>query len=174
MPGSRYRPALVHGYNRDVKKLTLLMVAVALLAACSKNIQNSDAVRQSIVDYLKGRTGQTGLNMDLMQLDVTAVSYAKDEARATVYFRPKNSPDGGGMAMNYVLDRKGSKWVVRGRQENGANPHGGGAAEGGGAADGGTAMPPLPALPPGHGSTSTGAAPGGEMPAGHPAVGSKQ
>ena len=97
-----------------MKKLTLLIGAVALLAGCSKDIQNSDAVKQSVVDYLKARTAETGLNMDLMQVDVTAVSFDKDQARATVYFRPKSSPDAGGMAMNYVLDRKGAKWVVRG------------------------------------------------------------
>jgi hypothetical protein len=124
-----------------VRQLTLL-AAVALLAACSRDIQNTEAIRQGVVDYLKARTAQTGLDVNLMNVEVTAVSFEKDQARATVYFRPKNGPEAGGMQMNYVLDRSGGKWVVRGRTENGVNPHGG------------SAMPP------------------GGMPPGHPPVGS--
>lgn len=163
-----------------MKKLTLSVAALALAAlfqvGCTKDIQNNDAVKQSVIDYLRSRTTQTGLNMDLMQVDVTAVSFDKNEARATVYFRPKNTPAANGMAMTYVLDRKGNKWVVRGRQDDGANPHGvrdtdpdaspagqmGGQMPAGhppvGAAPGNTpggAMPPLPPLPPGHPSTGS-------------------
>jgi len=41
------------------------------------------------------------------------------------------------MMMNYTLDRKGGKWVVRGRTENGVNPHG-------------ATAPPTGTLPPNH------------------------
>jgi hypothetical protein len=134
-------------------KKSLLATAALLLAACSRDIQNSDAIRAGVVEYLQGRMAQTGLDVNRLSVDITSVSFQRDEARATVYFRPKSAPAGGGMQMNYVLDRKGSKWVVRGRTENGANPHGGGNL-------------PLP-LPP-SGQPPTG------MPPGHPPVGSKQ
>jgi hypothetical protein len=107
-----------------------------LLVACSRDIQNSEAIRQGVLEYLNARSTQTGLNMNLMQLEVTSVSFEKTQARATVLFRPKSGGGQGGMSMSYTLDRKGDKWVVRGRQEDGANPHGAGG------------MPPLPGAQP--------------------------
>ena len=112
-----------------------LFAAATLLVACSHDIQNTEAIRQGVVEYLKTRTAQTGLDVNMMQVDVTSVSFQRDEAQASVFFRPKNGPESGGMQMNYVLDRKGGKWVVRGRTENGVNPHG---------------VPPGGAMPPGH------------------------
>jgi hypothetical protein len=53
------------------------------------------------------------------------------------------------MQMSYTLDRKGSKWVVRGRQD-GAVPHGAGGVLPG-SAD--------PQMPPGHPSVGSGQAP---------------
>jgi hypothetical protein len=106
-----------------VQRLALLTAAM-LIAACSRDIQNTEAVRQGVLDYLKARTAETGLDMNMMQVDVTSVSFQATEARATVSFKPKTGDSGGPMMMNYTLDRKGSKWVVRGRTENGVNPHG--------------------------------------------------
>ncbi len=83
------------------------MLAALLLPACSRDIQNTDAVRQAVVDYLRARTAQTGLDMNLMQVDVTSVAFEHDQARATVFFRPKTG--GGGMQMNYTLERKGNQ-----------------------------------------------------------------
>jgi hypothetical protein len=112
-----------------------MIAALSLLAACSKDIQNKDAVRASIIDHLKERQPKTGLNMDLMQVDVTTITFSSsgNEAQANVTFTPKQG--GSGMKMPYTLDRKGDKWVVRARGEGGENPHG---AAG------------LPAMPPGH------------------------
>lgn len=111
------------------------IAALSLLAACTNDIQNADAVRTSIVDYLKARQEKTGLNMDNMLVDVAAVTFSSggNEAHANVTFTPKAG--GGGMQMPYTLDRKGDKWVVRARPEGGENPHG---AAG------------LPSLPPNH------------------------
>jgi hypothetical protein len=125
-----------------VRKLTLI-AAVMLLTGCARDIQNTEAVRQSVVDYLKARTAQTGLDMNLMQVDITSVSFERDQARANVSFRPKTGDGGGGMQMSYVLDRKGGKWVVRGRADSGANPHGTGSPM---TAPQATPQP----LPPGH------------------------
>ena len=121
-----------------------LLAAAALLAACSRDIQNPEAIKQGVMDYLNARAAQTGLDMSSMTMEVTTVTFDKNEARASVMFHPKGVPQGG-MSMSYVLDKKGDKWVVRGRQEGGVNPHG-------------AAGPP----------------PGGTLPPGHPGVGSKQ
>jgi hypothetical protein len=135
-----------------VRKLTLIAAAM-LLAGCARDIQNTEAVRQGVIDYLRARTPQTGLDVNLMQVDITSVSFEHDQARASVYFRPKTGDGSGGMQMAYVLDRKGAKWVVRGRSDSGSNPHGAGA------------MPP--SGPPGMETPQP-------LPPGHPPVGSKQ
>lgn len=130
-----------------------LIAAISLLAGCKKDIQNKEAVQAGIDEYLKARQGQTGLNMDMMKVEVTSLLFSADgtQAQATVTFTPKAG--GAGMAMPYSLERKNGKWAVRARPE-GENPHGGGAGMGGnphGGAMGdnpqGGAMPPLPSLP---------------------------
>lgn len=133
-------------YNRKVKLITCLLVVAFLLAGCGRNIQNEAAVRQGVLDYLQQRKAQTGLDLDSMDVSVTSVSFQKNEARATVYFKPKGSSDG--MQMNYALERSGDKWVVKGRSESGANPHG---AQGlPGNPHGDTMSPNSQGLPPGH------------------------
>ena len=107
------------------------MAAATLLAGCNREINNKDAVRQGVVDYLTKRTGQTGLDMNLMNVEVTTVSFQNNEAHATIAFKPKGQDaPGAGMTMNYVLERRGDKWVVKGRQESGMSPHGGSPAPG--------------------------------------------
>jgi hypothetical protein len=112
-----------------------MIAALCLLGACTKDIQSADAVRGSIIDYLKERQAKTGLNMDLMKVDVSSVTFSSsgNEAHASVMFTPKAG--GSGMQMPYTLDRKGNKWVVRPHAEGGENPHG---AAG------------LPSMPPSH------------------------
>jgi hypothetical protein len=137
-----------------VKCPAFAAAAALLMCACShKDIQNKDAIRSAVVDYLNKRSSQTGLDMNLMNVEVSSVSYENNEARATVAFRPKNS-DTGGMSMNYVLERRGDHWVVKGRSESGMNPHG---AQGMPPAQGEGGMQPMPPgaggmqpLPPGH------------------------
>jgi hypothetical protein len=107
-----------------MNRLPYLVLAL-LFAGCGKNIDNNDAVRQGVVDYLNKRTKETGLDMNLMNVEVTSVTFSKNEARAMVSFKPKGSDAPGGMSMGYTLERQGDKWVVRGRQESGLNPHGG-------------------------------------------------
>ena len=94
----------------------LLAVGYMFTAACSKDIQNPDAVRQAVIDDVKARAAQTGLNPDAMDVSVSSVSFATDQAHATVAFTPKGAPQGGGMSMDYVLARDGSKWKVTDRQ----------------------------------------------------------
>ena len=112
-------------------------MALAALTACKRDIQNQEAVRSSIVDYLNARQAQTGLLMDSMNVEVSSLDFASsgNEAHATVRFTLKNGDASAGMTMPYTLDRKGDKWVVRAHAEGGQNPHG--------------AMG-LPSLPPNH------------------------
>jgi hypothetical protein len=106
-----------------VKKLGLF-ASLVLLAACAKDIQTTEAVRQGILDDLQQRKATTGVDPGLLDVNVSAVSFEKDQARANVAFTPKSAPGGGGMNMTYVLERQGAKWIVKGRQVGGANPHG--------------------------------------------------
>ncbi len=120
-----------------------MLAAVALLlAACGqKNIENKEAIRQAVVEYLNARQAQTGLDMSTMDVNVMAMTFERDTARATVEFRVKNGD--GGMQINYTLDRKGDKWVVQARQDAGQG-------HGVVAPGSGTASPGTGQLPPGH------------------------
>ena len=111
-------------YNRKVRKLALIAI-LSLFVACKANIQNKEAVQEGIVDYLKARQAKTGLNMDMMNVEVSSITFSSsgNEAHATARFTPKAG--GGGMDMPYTLDRSGNKWVVRPHAEGGENPHGG-------------------------------------------------
>ncbi len=101
-------------------------MAALVLAACSKNIQNPEAVKQGVVEYLSARAPTMGLDMSAMDVNVGSVSFEKDVARASVSFVPKGMPPGsGGMSMDYVLERKGDKWAVKSREANPASTHGG-------------------------------------------------
>ena len=144
----------------------LLLLALALLTtSCSRDIQNTDAVKQGVTEYLKASQAKTGLNLDAMQIEVRSVSFERDQARANVYISPKGMQTGG-MQLTYVLARNGNRWVVRGRTESGANPHGGNQMEQGAPGQG---------LPPGHPQMAPGGdRPAGALPPGHPPVGSKQ
>ncbi len=133
-----------------VKVYPLLAVALAL-TGCNRggNVDTKEAVRQGVIDYLASRSN---LNVASMNVDVTSVSFKENEADAVVSFSPKGaSGPGQAMSMRYTLERKGGRWVVKGRADSGQhgaapmgeNPHGS-AAPG--------AMPANPggALPPGH------------------------
>ena len=126
-----------------MKGFAALLIAIILLPACRKDIQNQEAVKQGIVNYL-------GKRPDLTAMDVTVsgVSFRKDEAEATIYLQAKGgAAAGGGMQMKYLLERKGNEWVVKphsGSLPGSQNPHG--AAS--------------PSLPPGHPLVPADPAPG--------------
>ena len=121
------------------------LTVILLLAACAqKNIENKDAIRQAVVEYLSARQAQTGLDMSTMDVNVTAMAFERDTARATVEFRVKNSD--AGMQLNYTLDRKGDKWVVEARQDSGQGH--------------GNVLPP----------NGSGSAAPGQLPPGHPSI----
>lgn len=130
-------------YNQDVKLVALLVAALAL-AGCNRGVESKEAVRQAVIDHLSTRTN---LNMASMNVDVTSVSFKGDEADATVAFSPKGAGGSAqGMTMRYTLERKGNRWVVKGRADSGG--HGGGM--GGGAMGGSPHGSEPPAMPPEH------------------------
>jgi hypothetical protein len=124
-----------------VKRIALLALTLLLAACARKNIENKEAIRQAVVEYLNSRQSQTGLDMSAMDVNVTAMTFERDTARATVDFRIKNGE--GGMQFNYTLDRKGDKWVVQPKPEAGG--HAG--ALPGDSKDTGALPPNHPAIP---------------------------
>lgn len=129
-------------------KLYLALFAALLLTSCNRASQNTEAVRQGVIKHL---TAKAGLDLTSMQVDVTSVTFRDNEADAMVSFRPKGSADpANSMAMRYTLERKGGNWVVKGRSQTGAGPHGeaspmGSPAPGGELPKG---HPPMPTTPP--------------------------
>jgi hypothetical protein len=136
-----------------VYRLALVAVAASALAGCRQSAaKREDAIRLGVIDYLSTRSG---LDVNAMNVEVTAVALRRDEADATVSIRARGNTDpAGAMTMRYTLERKGDKWVVKGKS-------GGGAAHGGGAEGGGAG-----ALPPGHPSTTRPSNPDGVDPHG--------
>jgi hypothetical protein len=124
------------------------ILTAMLLTGCARDVNTKEAVRAAVVEYLTQRAQQTGLNMDMMNVEIGSVSFQKDQATANAFIKPKAG--GEGMQIPYVLDLKGGKWVVRRSVESGAGGHGTGMA-----------IPPSDA---------------GKLPDGHPAVppGAKQ
>ena len=129
----------------------VLLAALVLLSGCRKDIQNKDAVRQGVLNYLAKRSDLTA-----MDVAVSNVSFHKDEANATVHFQAKGSPDpGAGMEIKYILERKGDQWVVKGRSSMAGSGHGAPTEGAAGQLPSGHpavpgAGPASPALPPGH------------------------
>ena len=107
-------------------RFTSVLVLLAALTACNRGNQSKEAVRQGVIDYLSGKTSSLALNMAAMDVQVTNVTFNGDQADAAVSITPKGTP-GGGMNMNYHLEQQSGKWVVKGRQDAGGSPHGGGA-----------------------------------------------
>jgi hypothetical protein len=122
-----------------------LLIASLLLGAYKKDIQNEDAVKQGILNYLSKR-------QDLGKMDVTVskVAFRQNEADATVHFQSKDSnPTNAGIDFQYVLERKGNEWVVKGKAVGSGHGAGGGmeSPHGMGSPAGGGTLAPLP---PGH------------------------
>jgi len=163
--------------NRYSIAVAALGLSITVLSGCKKDIQNNDAIRQGVVNYLSKRP-------DLLAMDVNVgtVTYKGDEATATVRFQAKgNNTPGGGMTMQYVLTRQGNQWVVKGKAAGETHGESMGMPQGpGGGAGSGSigAMPNTPGspgatpqtLPPGHPSVGGSTEPSGQLPPGHPRV----
>jgi hypothetical protein len=133
-------------------RIGLVLPLIPLLAACNGG-HSRDAVRQGVIDHLT----KVGMNIAGMNVNVTAVQMNGNQAEATVSFTPKGGSASQGMSMKYHLEQRGSNWVVTGRQDASASPHGGAvmpraaSGEAAGAANphaGGSRMPSPEDLPP--------------------------
>jgi hypothetical protein len=119
-----------------VKPFLLPLLLALVSVGCNKGLDNKEAVRQGVLEYLAKRAN---LNVASMNVDVVAVSFRGSEADATVSFHPKDGAGGpGGMEIRYTLEKKGSRWVVKGK----GSSHAGAEA----------APPSMPGsgMPPGH------------------------
>lgn len=122
-------------YNRRVKKFSLVLAAAVCLAACQKNIQTNEAVREGVIKHL---SQNQNLSIGSMDVEVAAVTFKDGEAEATVSFKPKGGDSSSGMSMRYTLEKKGNEWVVRKKADSGMG-HGATPASG---APEATGMPP--------------------------------
>jgi hypothetical protein len=123
-------------YNRIVRLIPSLLL-ILCLAGCQHGGNNTDAVRQGVIDRLV----QQKFDMNAMDIKVAAVQFNGDQADATVAVSLKGKNDAPPMSFRYHLKHQGGKWVVTGLSNDGA--HGGAAAPGaGGANPHGGAMPP--------------------------------
>lgn len=137
-----------------MKGFVPVLLTVILFLGCHRNIQNKEAVKQGVEDYLAGRSGLMPMNVT-----ISAVKFNGNEADALVYLTAKNgTATGGGMQMRYVLERQGNKWVVK--PHSGTSPHAGAER--------------MPLNPHGGVNPGAGAMPQGDMqqlPPGHPPIG---
>ncbi|MEO7650557.1 MAG: hypothetical protein ABIZ80_08805 [Bryobacteraceae bacterium] len=141
-------------------KVLLIILSAAALSSCNRASENKEAIRQGVVEYIGSRA-----NVAAMDVEVNAIAFKGNEADASVTFRAKGAAPGSGMQMNYTLENKSGKWVVKnkagaggghgaGATPGGGNPHGGGSSmmdDPGGPATGGAIPPGHPAVPGGGG-----------------------
>lgn len=156
-----------------MKRLALALGLVAALIAasgCKKQAADNDAIRAAIMQHL---TGIGTLNVSAMEMDIRSVSINGNQAHAEVEFRPKTGggAPGTGMQVSYNLEKRDSTWVVLNSQPHGGmmqhpsstqNPHG--------STDVHNGLPNFNDILNGSGS---GAPAQGNLPPGHPAVGSQ-
>lgn len=133
-----------------VKRFWAVLAVILLMgagSACKRNIDNQEAVRRAVIDYLGKRSN---LNVSAMNVEVTSVTFRSSEADAVVAITVRGASPGQPMSMRYTLERQGDHWAVKGKADAGGSPHGAGAANPHGAA-----QPPVSGeLPPGHPSVN--------------------
>ena len=133
-------------------KSVWIIAVVLCLAACSKNIDTSEAVKDGVIKDISKK----GMAINAMEVSVDSVSFREKEATAQVSFRPKGSAPGTpGITMNYALERVGDEWHIKNRNMQGHDQARGGAD--------------ASQMPPGHPTTTPGD--GQQMPPGHPTTG---
>jgi hypothetical protein len=100
--------------------------------------------------------------MDIQNMDVSvdSVSFRDREADAVVSFAPKGAPRSQGMSMRYKMQRSGNQWHIASRSSGDIQRH----------AQGGQSGGELPAGHPSIGSPGSDAANGSNLPPGHPQI----
>jgi hypothetical protein len=103
--------------------VSIPLVAILLAASCGgSDIDNKEAVRSAMVEYLDKTKASTGLDPAAMDVKIDAVSFERDTAHASVAFLIKGTEQG--MRMNYTLTRQGNKWGNVQKQSTTTAPHG--------------------------------------------------
>ena len=141
------------------------MVCALVLTGCAKNIDTKEAVQ----DGVRKGVAKRGIDPNQMDVDVTSVQFHGSTADATVSFRAKGQPAGGGLTVNYTLDRVHDEWVVKSRAPMNTMGHTKGSELPGTGGSAG-AIGNLTNSPDGHATPNTGGT--APLPPGHPAVGS--
>lgn len=119
-----------------LRAATALVLLSLFLGGCGKNIQTKEKVEEALRSHL---SNNAGLDLKSLDISVTNLSFDRNTAQATVFFRPKGSTNlGDSMQMNYALEQQGDHWVVKGRSDSQGHGKGGGAP------------PATQGLPPGH------------------------
>jgi hypothetical protein len=129
-----------------VKRFWAALLAILVMGAdvaCKRSIDNQEAVRQAVIDYLSKRSN---LNVSAMNVDVASVTFRPNEADAVVAITVRGATPGQPMSMRYTLERQGDHWAVKSKADAGGSPHGAGAANPHGVAE----PPAAGELPPGH------------------------
>ena len=78
------------------------MLVCLALAGCHRNMQNEDAVKRGVMDYLSTRQG---LNIASMDVSVASMIFRQNEVDATVTFTPKGSNAAQPMSIPYTLEK---------------------------------------------------------------------
>ena len=149
-----------------------------VVTGCAKNIDNKEAVQ----DGVRKGVAKRGIDPNQMDVNVTSVQFHGNTADATVSFAAKGQPAGGGVTVNYELERVKDEWVVKTRAPLSTMGHTQGSELPGKGGSAG-AMGNLATSPDGHMSPSNGGkepldkgfgavtdSGGAQVPPGHPAV----
>lgn len=128
---------------------TAALLAIAVLAGCSKNIDTPEAVKQGVIKDIAKK-------VDVGNMDVTveSVSFRGKEATAMIAFKPRGGDPKQAITMSYSMEKQGDEWHVKGRDMQRHQ-----------AVQPGTPMPGGQ-LPPGHPATGSGQ----QLPPGHPSA----
>ena len=102
-----------------MRLLAVAALLVCALGGCNRTSESKEAIRESVINYVSGK-----VNVGSMDVDVTSISFKGNEADATVSFRPKGAGPSAGLQMQYTLEQKAGKWVVRDKAQAGGSPHG--------------------------------------------------
>jgi hypothetical protein len=120
-------------------RLASALSLILCLASCNSGKQDSEAVRQGVIDHL----AKAGLNVAGMDVIMRSVQIHGSQADAAVTVTAKGGNAAQGMQMTYRMEQKDGKWLVVGRADAGqhgsanegkgsmapppaASPHGGG------------------------------------------------
>jgi hypothetical protein len=125
---------------------SLLSISLIWILGCKSKTDDSQAIRDGIVKHINSLKG---LDVNLMEITVVNSTIDGDRAQAQVEIRPKSEQAGtASMQLTYLLQKRGSDWVVVKSQ-----------------AAGGTMEHPTSGVMPG------GSMQGDQLPPGHPPVG---